>query len=170
MATILGTLSPAIQPSALAVAPVAIDTIVGTFDAGTLFALPQGGTSIYAIDPNTLSTTFIGISGGGSQALTFDAGGNLFAGDFKSSGPSINQLDLQTLTFTTLTATSLRMAGLAALAPTPIPEPTTLTLFATGLAGLGFMMTCRTRTGRTAKAGMWRGAFVPPWDWRRGKR
>ena len=23
---------------------------------------------------------------------------------------------------------------------------------------------------RLAKAGMWQGAFVPPWDWRRGKR
>ncbi|MDO6444478.1 PEP-CTERM sorting domain-containing protein [Colwellia sp. 1_MG-2023] len=116
----------------ISVATTSVDTILGTYSAGTIFGVDSG--NIYVIDPNTLVSTFL-MSGPASETIAFDAEGNLYGNDYNNG---YYQLDLVNQNHSFLGGSGHFGSAVygAYSNQVDVPEPSTLTIFALGLMGL----------------------------------
>ena len=122
MSSLVGSIALS-EVDGLTVAPISVNTIAGTFPAGTLFSTDTN--TISAIDPNSLAVTTLG-SAEADEALAFAPDGTLYGHNF---GDSLYEIDLLTLNSTLVANTSGPIAGLAVL----VPEPSTVILAPSGL-------------------------------------
>jgi hypothetical protein len=134
-ATNLGSIGAA-DVDGLTVAPVDVDTAVGTFPAGTLIALDS--TRLYAIDPVTLTTVLIGFGVSATESITFSGDGRLFGHDF--GGLTLYEIDPLQLSATPVATTSSAIPAIASPtlfgAPANAPEPAVALLLAAAILAL----------------------------------
>ncbi len=117
----------------LTVASTSVATSVGTFAAGTLFAVDTG--RLYAIDAGTLAVTSLGPASA-SESLAFAADGSLFGHDFYGS---LYEIDLVAMSSSLVASTSGPITGLASMSTT-VPEPAAIAVWSIlGLVGIGLV-------------------------------
>jgi hypothetical protein len=157
-ATGAGTLVGPFGPGIEGMAALAYNSRTGVlYGGGGEFSGNGNFTNLFTIDPATGAATLIGPLLPDSQAgkmvltgLTFDSAGTLF-GSFASGNPpfvppsdsqAVISIDIPTHSFTTLGRTQ----ELSDLVSVPVPEPSTLALFALGTAALAGWRRWRNRT------------------------
>jgi hypothetical protein len=115
----------------ITVATNEVNTLLGTYSAGTIFGVDSG--RLYVIDPDTLVSTFL-MNGPARETIAFDSSGNLFGSD--SSG--YHQLDLVNQSHTSLGGQQHFGSAVygAYSNQVEVPEPSTLVIFALGVMGL----------------------------------